>query len=81
MAFKYSNGQHRHHGVNKKTHKVHINGTNGYKCVTHFCRGKKTHHSKKQLTKCEIDMIKRGKFIKGLFKDCDKVSRSTRKNR
>jgi hypothetical protein len=81
MAFKYSNVQHKHHGVNKKTHKVHISGNNGYKCVTHFCRGKKSHHSKKQLTKCEINMIKKGKFIKGLFKDCGKNVRSTRKNR
>ena len=47
MAFKYSNVQHKHHGPNKKTHKVHISGNKGYKCVTHFNRGKKTHHSRK----------------------------------
>ena len=71
MAFKYSNVQHKHHGVNKKTHKVHITGSNGYKCVTRFRRGKKTHHSRKKLTKYEITMIRNGKFIPGLFKDCN----------
>ena len=74
MAFKYSNVQHKHHGSNKKTHKVHINGYKGYKCVTYYNRGKKIHCSRKQLTKCEIGMIRKGKFIKGLFKDCEKRS-------
>jgi len=75
MAFKYSNVQHKHHGPNKKTHKVHITENKGYKCVTHFNRGKKTHHSRKQLTKYEMGMIKKGKFVKGLFKECDKKKR------
>jgi len=71
MAFRYSNVQHKHHGLNKKTHKVHIMGSKGYKCVTHFRRGKKTHHTRKQLTNGEINKIHKGKFIKGLFKDCE----------
>ena len=70
MAFKYSNVQHKHHGLNKKTHKVHIIGSKGYKCVTHLRSGKKTHHTRKQLTNEEIIRIRKGKFIKGLFKDC-----------
>ena len=71
MVFKYSNVQHKHHGPNKKTHKVHIAGSKGYKCVAHFRHGKKTHYTRKQLTKTEINMIEKGKFIRGLFKDCD----------
>ncbi len=70
MAFKYSNVQHKHHGPNKQTRKVHIVGSKGYKCVAHFRRGKKTHYTRKQLTKTEINMIQKGQFVKGLFNDC-----------
>ena len=43
----------------------------GCKCVAHFRRGKKTHYTRKQLTKGEMNKIHNGKFIKGLFKDCE----------
>jgi hypothetical protein len=73
-TFKYSNIQHKHHGTRKITHKVCINKGKGFKCVTHYNNKKKTHHARKTLNHDEIRMIKRGKFIPGLFKDVPKVN-------
>ena len=72
-TFKYSNIQHKHHGNKKTTHRVHIKNGKGYKSVTHFTGGKKSHHSKSQLTSNEIGFIKIGKFIPGLFNNMTKT--------
>ena len=67
--FKYSNTQHKHHGSQKTTHKVHIKNGKGYKSLTHFKGGKRMYHSKKHLSFGEVTMIRKGKFIPGLFND------------
>lgn len=55
---------------NTKTRRVAINGNSGYKLVS-IKKNKKTKKSKKRLTKMEIQCIKKCKFIKGLFHDCE----------
>ena len=73
--FKYSNVQHKVHGANKTTHKVHIKNGKGYKCVTCVRGGRRMHHSKKPLSIAEMDLIKAGKFIPGLFNGLTKKTR------
>ena len=58
------------------THKVNIKNGKGYKSVTHVRHGRRLHHSKKPLTIDEMNLIKVGKFIPGLFKG---LSSKTRK--
>lgn len=70
MTYKYSNTQTKQMGGKKITHKVYINNNNGYKSVSHFSKGKHVKTMKKPLSKKHIHMIKKKKFIKGLFKDC-----------
>lgn len=72
-----------HHYQNKETkvlgdgtkvvRKVHIKGGKGHKSVSHYKRGKHLFTSKKPLKSGEIGLIKIGKFIPGLFKDCKKT--------
>lgn len=50
--------------------KVHIKGKKGHKSETHYKGGKKIFSAKKTLKNSEITLIKIGKFIPGLFKDC-----------
>jgi len=69
-----------HHYQNKETkvmgdgtkvvRKVHIKGGKGHKSVSHYKRGKHIFTAKKALKSGEIVLIKVGKFIPGLFKDC-----------
>jgi hypothetical protein len=56
-------------GGKKQTRKVIIRRNKGYKSVCSYKNGKKCSRSKKMLNKSEIDMIKTGKFIPGLFSD------------
>jgi len=72
MTFCYSNVQHIMKGGKKQTRKVIIARNKGYKSVCSYKNGKKCNKSKKILKKTEIDMIKKGKFIPGLFSDLDK---------
>ena len=79
-----------HHYQNKETkilgdgtkvvRKVHIKGGKGHKSVSHYKRGKHLFTSKKPLKSGEIGLIKIGKFIPGLFKDCVS-NKKTKKNR
>lgn len=63
----------------KTVRKVIIKGNQGYKSITKYVGGKKMYTVKKTIKEDHIQMIKGGKFIKGLFKDCVKCN-STRKN-
>jgi hypothetical protein len=53
----------------RKTHRVYIDGNKGFKQVTITRRGK-TQKKRKELTKSEINCIRRCKFKKNLFSDC-----------
>jgi hypothetical protein len=70
MPYHYSNIQTKQAGGKKITHKVYINGSKGYKSISHFIKGKHVRTMKNPLSKTHISLIKKKKFIKGLFKDC-----------
>jgi len=65
----------------RQVRKVHFKGGRGYKSVSHYRRGKHVFTSKKPLKMSEISLIKIGKFIPGLFKDCGCNKKKTRKHR
>ena len=70
-AFKYDNTEIRHmSGGGKVLRRVKINNNKGYKSITYKRGGKKTTTVKKMLKGAEVNMIKMGKFIPGLFKEC-----------
>jgi hypothetical protein len=70
-------------GGKKIVRKVSIKNGKGYKSVTKYHKSKKQGSIKKMLDSAHIQMISVGKFIPGLFKDCqcNKNTRKTRKNR
>jgi predicted aspartyl protease len=78
--YSYKNIQHAMSGGNKVTRKVAIKGTNGYKSVIIHKNGKKHHSKRRKLSNQEIDTIKAGKFIPGLFSNL-MVSSKTRKHK
>ena len=71
MSFSYSNVEHVMMGGKKQTRKVMIRKNKGYKSVCGFKNGRK-YTRKKPLKKSEIAMIKKGKFIPGLFSKLSK---------
>jgi hypothetical protein len=70
MTYHYSNIQTKKIGGKKITHKVFIKGNKGYKSISNYSKGKHVITIKKPLCKAHINLIKRKKFIKGLFKEC-----------
>ena len=50
--------------------KVSIKNGKGHKSVTKYNRGKKIYSVKKPIHKSHISLIKKGKFIPGLFEEC-----------
>jgi hypothetical protein len=67
-------------GGKKIVRKVSIKNGKGYKSVTKYNKGKKQGTIKKLIDDTQIQMIKVGKFIPGLFSDCA-CNKKTRKNR
>ena len=59
--------------------KVSIKKGRGYKSITKYRNGKKIFTVKKPIHKDHLHMIKKGKFIPGLFRDC--VNCKTKKRR
>ena len=57
-------------GGKKIVRKVSIKNNRGHKSVTTYHKGKRIGTAKKRLNPNEIQMIKNGKFIPGLFSDC-----------
>ena len=54
----------------KVVRKVSIKKGRGYKTITKYHRGKKLYTVKKPIHSSHVKLIKKGKFIPGLFKDC-----------
>ena len=54
----------------KVVRKVSIKKGKGYKSITKYRKGKRLYTVKKPIHKEHIKLIKRGKFIPGLFNDC-----------
>jgi len=86
MGFDYKNVQHSMHGGKKTVKKVIIKNGKGTKSICKYKNGKKCRENKQHLSKDEIQLIKLGKFIPGLFSDISEAShhyndKKTRKNR
>lgn len=64
----------------KTVRKVSIKNGKGYKSVTKYHKNKKIGTSKKPIHDTHIGLIKMGKFIPGLFIECD-CNKKTRKHR
>ena len=56
----------------KTVRKVFIKNGKGYKSISNYKCGKHNGTDKKQLCSSHIKLIKKGKFITGLFNDCIK---------
>jgi hypothetical protein len=70
-AFNYSNVQTHQTGGKKTVRKVTIKKGKGHKSVKYYKNGKLVSTVKRGLKPVELAFIKIGKFIPGLFKDCD----------
>ena len=82
--FMYENTEVTKIGGKKVVRKVTIKNGKAMKMVSKYHRGKHLGTSKKPIHKDHVEMIRLGKFVKGLFSDCkcgDNVKRKTRKNR
>ena len=65
-----------------KVYRVHVNNSKGTKeVIEKNLRGKTLRKSRKPLKKSEIYCIRKCQFIPGLFRDCEKCLRNTRKHR
>lgn len=69
-AFNYSNTQTHQTGGKKIVRKVSIKKGKGNKSVKYYKSGKLVSNIKRGLKPTDIQRIKMGKFIPGLFKDC-----------
>lgn len=81
MTFSYENTQISMSGGKKTKRKVIIKNDKGYKAICTYKNKKKCYNKKKYLTNSEMDMIKLGKFIPGLFNDISSAFTKTRKNK
>jgi hypothetical protein len=82
MVFHYSNTETKVQSGGKVVRKVNIKNNKGFKSVTKYHKGKKIITVKKKIHKNHIELIKNGKFIKGLFLDCTcKLKNKTHKNK
>jgi hypothetical protein len=72
--FHFTSTQKHQHGGKKTVRHVTIRNGKGHKKVSHYRGNKLIRTIKKSLKKPEMEMIRLGKFIPGLFRDCQ-VSR------
>ncbi len=68
--FNYENIEVTHQKGGKIVRKVSIKNGKGYKSITKYRNGKKNKTVKRHIHKDHIALIKSGKFIPGLFSDC-----------
>ena len=76
--FNYENTEVKLQNGGKIIRKVSIKNGKGHKSVTKYHKGKKVYSVKKPIHKLHISSIKRGKFIPGLFNDCNKTRKNSR---
>ena len=80
--FHYNNTEVKMGGGGKIVRKVSIKNGKGYQSVTKYHKGKKLYTNKKPIHNDHIELIKTGKFIPGLFSECNhRENHKTRKNR
>lgn len=68
--FHFTSTQKHQHGGKKTVRHVTIKNGKGHKKVSHYRGNKLIRTVKKSLKKPEMEMIRIGKFIPGLFRDC-----------
>jgi hypothetical protein len=78
--FNYKNIEIKTNNGEKTIRKVLIKNGKGYKSITKYRRGKKISSVKKPIHFEDMNLIKGGTFVKGLFSDCKKCNK-TRKNK
>jgi hypothetical protein len=82
MVFNYENTEIKTQTGGKTIRKVSIKKGKGYKSVTKIRNGKKISTVRKPINIDHIKLIKKKKFIPGLFLDCTcREKNKTRKNR
>jgi hypothetical protein len=73
--YSYKNAEHKYEQYGGKTvRKVYIKNGRGYKSISKYHKKKHMGTVRKTLKNAEIQMIKLGKFIPGLFKNCKTCS-------
>ena len=81
LAFKYDNIEEVNtQSGGKIVRKVSIKQGKGYKSISRYHKRKHTGTIKKNLKAAEIQMIKLGKFIPGLFNDCKTCSNNKKRS-
>jgi len=78
--YHFSSVQKHQSGGKKTVRRVQIKNGKGHKSISYYSSGKLVKTAKKGLDNLEMEMIKMGKFIPGLFKNCSS-NKKTRKNR
>ena len=68
--FSYENIEVTQKGGKKIVRKVSIKNGKAFKSVSKYHRGKHVGTAKKHIHKNHVEMIRLGKFVKGLFSDC-----------
>jgi len=82
QLYKYENIEEvKTQGGGKIVRKVSIKQGKGYKSISRYHKRKHTGTIKKTLKAAEIQMIKLGKFIPGLFNNCKTCSKRSNKTR
>ena len=80
--FNYQNTEVKKMYGGKIVRKVSIKNGKGHKSITKYHKGKKSYTNKKPIHKDHIELIKNGKFIPGLFSDCNcRKKNKTQKNK
>ena len=77
--FNYENTETKQIGGVKIVRKVSIKRGRGYKSITKYRRGKKIKSIKKPICQKHLKMIKCGKFVTGLFKDCANCNKTKKR--
>lgn len=78
-SFNYENTETKIQQGGKIVRKVTIKNGRGFKSVTKYSKGKKLYTAKKPVKRSHIKLIKAGKFIPGLFKDCKNCNKTKRR--
>jgi len=78
-TFNYENKEIVLQNGGKVIRNVSIKKGKGYKSITKYHKGKKVYTVKKPIHKNHIELIKKGKFIPGLFQDCKNCKTKKRK--
>ena len=77
--FNYQNTEIKLQKGGKTIRRVSIKKGKGYKSITTFRKGKKVSTVRKPIHKEHVELIKIGKFIPGLFLDCNCEVKNKRK--